>query len=81
MWTLITDCGKQLTVNSKVRENRDGHLAVYEIAEVESDQFKLKLLERNSLPVTEEVKAVLSCIQFLQYGFEVESPTGKQFSK
>lgn len=72
MWTPITDCGKQLTINSKVREKSEAHHAVYEIVEVESDQFKLKLLEKNSLPVTEEVMPVLNCMQFLKYKFEVE---------
>ncbi|MEO9021239.1 MAG: hypothetical protein ABI237_17445 [Ginsengibacter sp.] len=72
MWALITNCGKQLTINSKVRENSDGHLAVYKIVEVESDQFKLKLIEKNNSPVSEEVGPVLSCIQMLQYAFEVE---------
>lgn len=72
MWILITNCGKQLTINSKVREKSEAHQAVYVIVEVESDQFKLKLLERNNLPVTEEVTPVLNCMQFLKYKFEVE---------
>lgn len=72
MWTLITDCGKQLTIHSKVREKDDAYMALYEIVEVESDQYKLKLIERNSTPPTEEVKAVLNCLQMTKYAFEVE---------
>lgn len=72
MWTLITDCGKQLTIHSKVRENQDAHIVVYEIVEVESDQYKLKVIEKNNSPVAEEVKSILSCVQLKKYAFEVD---------
>ena len=72
MWTPITDCGKQLTVHSRVRENNDADVKVYEIAEVEFDQYKLKLIEKNNLPATEEEKLILTCFQLMQYAFEVE---------
>lgn len=72
MWKLITDCGKQLTIHSKVRENHEAHIVVYEIVEVESDQYKLKVIEKNNSPVADDVKSKLSCIQLKKYAFEVE---------
>lgn len=72
MWTLITDCGKQLTIHSKVRENQDAHIIVYQIVEVESDQYKLKVIERNNLPAAQDVQNKLSCLQLKKYAFEVE---------
>lgn len=72
MWTLITDCGKQLTIHSKVREKEDTYLALYEIIEVESDQYKLNLIERNNVVVAEKVNAKLNCTQLIKYAFEVE---------
>jgi hypothetical protein len=72
MWKLLISCAQQLTIHSKVRQNTNGYTAVYEITEVEFDQYRLKLLERNGvIPVTEfEVK--LSCAKLIKYGFEVE---------
>ncbi|MEO9003235.1 MAG: hypothetical protein ABI288_00785 [Ginsengibacter sp.] len=72
MWTLITDCGKQLTIHSKVREKQDAHIIVYQIVEVESDQYKLKVIERNNLPAAQDVQNKLSCLQLKKYAFEVE---------
>ena len=69
MWILITDCGKQLTIHSKVREKHEDHITLYEIVVVESDQYKLKLLERDHTPPSE---LKLNCLQLIQYGFEVE---------
>lgn len=72
MWKLITDCGKQLTIHSKVREKNDDYLKLYEIVEVEFDQYKLKLIEKNNQPATEEGKPVITCLQLKKYAFEVE---------
>ena len=71
MWTLITDCGKQLTIHSKVREMNEGDIVLYDIIGVESDQYKLKVIERNSVPETQEVRCILNCEQLLRYAFEV----------
>ena len=72
MWKSVTSCGKQLTIHSKVRELADNYEALYEIAEIEFDQYKLKLLERNKVPPAEEVEVKLSCAKIIQYKFEVE---------
>ena len=72
MWKLITDCGTQLTIHSKVREKNDDYLKLYEIVEVEFDQYKLKLIEKNNQPAAEEGKPVITCLQLKKYGFEVE---------
>ncbi len=73
MWTKIKDCGKQLTIHSKLRELGDDQVKLYEIVEVEFDQYKLQLIETNDLSTTEKLQQVLSCEQLVQYGFEVES--------
>lgn len=72
MWNLITDCGKQLTVLSTVRERVDNSFLLYKIIEVEFDQYKLELTNRDSMPVTEKIHNILNCQQLVQYHFEVE---------
>ena len=72
MWTPLTHCGKQLTIHSKVREKNDDHIGLYEIIEVEFDQYKLKLLERNNAVPSKVTEVKLSCLQLIRYGFEVE---------
>ena len=74
MWTIIIDCGKQLTIHSKVREKVDDYFKVYDIIEVEFDQYKLKLISNDSPSLTGELEIVLNCKQILQYHFEVEEP-------
>lgn len=72
MWKSVTSCSRQLTIHSKVRTQADNYIALYDIVEIEFDQFKLKLLERNNVPPIEAVDVTLSCTQILQYNFEVE---------
>ncbi|HXS54558.1 MAG TPA: hypothetical protein VN726_00460 [Hanamia sp.] len=72
MWTLITNCARQLTIHSKIRENSENYAAVYEIAEVEFDKYNLRLLERNNVAPLEKVEVKLNCAQLIQYAFEVE---------
>lgn len=73
MWEIIQDCGKQLTIHSRVRE-KPGHVyKVYDIIEVEFDQYHLHLLTENDNPAAEDLRQVLTCTQLLQYGFEVEN--------
>jgi hypothetical protein len=72
MWTLITNCARQLTIHSKIKESSENYLAVYEIAEVEFDKYNLNLLERNNIPPLVKVEVKLNCPQLIKYGFEVE---------
>lgn len=72
MFTPITNCSKQLTIHSKVRESSTDYVALYEIAGVEFDQYRLNLLERNSVAPEGAVEVKLNCQQMLKYGFEVE---------
>lgn len=72
MWTSLISCSRQLTDRSKIRERNDSHVKLYEIAEVEFDQYKLKLLEKDNVPPEIEVLVKLSCAKLIQYGFEVE---------
>ncbi|MEO8819574.1 MAG: hypothetical protein ABI374_01900 [Ginsengibacter sp.] len=72
MWTLITDCNKQLTIHSKIREKNDAYTKLYEIIEVESDQYKLSLVEKNDLRQKGEGNPLLNCLQLKKYAFEVE---------
>ena len=71
MWTPISDCGKQLTVHSKVREKDDTHIKEYDIVEIEFDQYKLELISRDE-PPTEKLYQTVTCAQLVQYHFEVE---------
>ena len=72
MWTIINDCGKQLTLHSTIREKVDSHFNIYEIIEVEFDQYKLELIFSNNLAPAEKQHNILSCQQLMQYQFEVE---------
>ena len=47
-------------------------LKLYEIAEVEFDRYKLKLLEKDNVAPEKQVQVKLDCLQLIQYGFEVE---------
>ena len=71
MWQPIQDCDKQLTIHSKLREKLDEGYKLYDIIEVEFDQYHLKLLSENDKP-TEDLRQVLNCKQLVEYGFEVE---------
>jgi hypothetical protein len=73
MWKPINDCGKQLTIHSRIREKLDSGYKVYDITEVEFDQFHLRLLTENEQPAKQEQRQVLNCRQLVQYGFETES--------
>ena len=72
MWNLINDCGKQLTLLSTVRERVDNSFLIYKIIEVEFDQYKLELINRDNMPVAEKIHNILDCQQLVQYHFEVE---------
>jgi hypothetical protein len=72
MWIPLNSCGRQLTIHSKLRDKNEEYIALYEITEVEFDQYSLKLLERNNIPPEKEVEVKLSCTKLIQYGFEVE---------
>jgi len=71
MWVALQDCGKQLTVKSRLREKLDDGYKLYEITEVEYDQYHLHLLTKNGQP-GEDVSQVLRGGQMMEYGFEVE---------
>ncbi len=73
MWTIIKDCGKQLTLHTKIREKEDNHFNVYQITAVEFDQYKLELITRNDEPVNIKLQQVLNCHQLVSYNFEVET--------
>ena len=72
MWTPLTSCNKQLTIHSKLREKNEQHVKLYEIAEVEFDKYKLKLLEKDNVAPEKQVEVKLNCLQLIGYGFEVE---------
>ena len=71
MWEPIRDCGKQLTIHSRLRERRDNSYRVYEIIEVEFDQYHLQLLSEDDKPA-EDLRQVLNGAQLLEYRFQVE---------
>ena len=72
MWKPINDCNKQLTIHSRIREKTGESFLIYEVIEVEFDQYKLQLVDRDDKPVEEEIHNVLNCEQISQYHFEVE---------
>lgn len=72
MWTKINDCGKQLTVHSKIREENEGQFKVYDIVEIEFDQYKVALILKEDVQEVEKIQQVFSCEQLIQYNFEVE---------
>ena len=72
MWKLITNCSRQLTIHSKIREKDNDLFTIFEIVEVEFDQYKLKLIEKKNLPVADGVEQILNCRQLIEYGLEVE---------
>ncbi|MBC7868270.1 MAG: hypothetical protein H7X88_12115 [Gloeobacteraceae cyanobacterium ES-bin-316] len=71
MWTLIIDCAKQLKLHAKVREKIENNAIVYEIIEVETDQYKLALISRHNIPEEGSQHNILNCKQLVQYNFEV----------
>jgi len=71
MWETITNCGKQLSVHSKVREENDGHFKIYDIVEIEFDQYKLELISRDELTPEQKLQQVLNCEQLTRYQFQV----------
>lgn len=71
MWTLLTDCGKQIIPHCKMREKNSDVFNIYEVTMIEFDQYHLKLLSRNGVAVEEE-GLVLKCDHLLAYGFEIE---------
>jgi len=73
MWTKISDCGKQLTIHSKLRERYDDQVKKYEIVAIEFDQYKVELIETNDPSAGETLQQILTCEQLVQYGFEVEA--------
>jgi hypothetical protein len=72
MWQPLQDCGKQLTIHSRLREKLDDGYNLYEIVEVEYDQYHLQLLEKDDT-AGESLRQVLNAAQLIEYGFEVEA--------
>jgi hypothetical protein len=72
MWTIIKDCGKQLTIHSKLREKVDADYKVYDLSEIEFDQYHLELVSLGDVVSTEKQHIVLTCDQLRKYHFEVE---------
>ena len=75
MWEPIRDYGKQITIHSKVRERRDNAYRVYDIIDVEFDQYHLQLLSEDDKPA-EDLRQVLNCAQLLEYRFQVDLKEG-----
>jgi len=71
MWKPVTDCGKQVTINSRLREKLDDDYKTYIIAEVEFDQYHLQP-DPESSKSSEAFRHILDCTQLIDHGFEVE---------
>ena len=71
MWQPVRDCAKQLTIHSRLREKLDDGYKLYDITEVEFDQYHLHLLNQNDKPA-EDLRQVLTGAQLIEYRFEME---------
>ena len=78
MWQLINDCGKQVNIGYRIRQNiraEDVYVTEYKIHEFETDKYKLHLISKSKngveAPVDPNEVIVLTCEQILQYQFEV----------
>ncbi len=72
MWAPLTNCNKQLTIHSKLRETNGQHVKLYEITEVEFDKYKLKLLEKDNVVSEKLTQVKLTRSQLTRFNFEVE---------
>ncbi len=72
MWTPLTNCSQQIRLHSKVRERAGQYSIIYDVAEIEFDQYKLAIVSKDDVPVTDSHFNVLNCEQLLQYNFEVD---------
>lgn len=72
MWQPISDCNKQLTIHSRLRERLDAGYKIYDIIEVEFDQYHLQLVSEGNQMATEDLRQIVTCEQLIKYGFEVE---------
>jgi hypothetical protein len=71
MWQPLTDCAKQLTIHSRLREKLTDGDILYEIIEVEFDQYHLHRLSQDENSA-DDFSQVLNCQQLLEFAFEVE---------
>jgi len=72
MWNKIIDCGKQITPNCRIRQIIEGKEDIYKVVEVESDQYKIQIVEVNKKPVKEIFYLTLLPDRIIQFNFEVE---------
>jgi hypothetical protein len=72
MWQPIRDCGKQLTLNSRLREKQGDDYKYYTIVEVEFDQYHLQLRNENNEPV-QDLRQIFSCTQLVEHRFDLEA--------
>ncbi len=78
MWIPITNCGQQIRLHSKVREKAGHYSIIYDVEEIEFDQYKLAIISKDDVPVTDMQYNVLTCEKLLQYHFEVDAAEPKQ---
>lgn len=71
MWKLILDCKKELTVNSMVRQIRDGAEDVYTIIVAEKDQYILQRMVASANSSDRGMTIRLSPEQLIHFRFEV----------
>lgn len=72
MWKPLTNCSKQLRIHSKVRERAGQYSIIYDVVDIEFDQYKLAIVSKDDVPVTDSDHNILSCEKLLSYNFEVD---------
>ena len=70
----LDNCQKQIRLHTKLRETYDDVKKIYDIKEIEFDQYHLELISINETPATGDHHIMLTCEQLKKYKFEVENP-------
>jgi len=77
MWIPLTNCSQQLRLRAKVREKAGQYSIIYDVIEIEFDQYKLAIVSKDDIPVTESYQNVLTCAQLIKYNFDVDDSPPK----
>ncbi len=74
VWIPLTDYAKQLILHCKLRERNDDSTNIYEVIEIEFDQYKLKQLSKNNVSLQEAVEIIVTSEQIMSFKFDIQCP-------
>ena len=72
MWKPLENCDRQIRIHSKLKETTGDTHKIYQIVEIEFDQYHLSLIQVNKEPVNHTQYNILTCAQLKKYAFEIE---------